>query len=82
MPSIHTKVDFFETADGIELKSQLVNMEASDKYKTVGSYSPKTELYEDNIIPFVQKHMNYLKTHPQLNPYQYLANLQISTRIR
>jgi hypothetical protein len=82
MPTIHTKPDFYDTPVAIELRSQLVDMEANETYTTVSSYSPKTDLYSDNMIPFVDKHMHYFRTHPNLNMNQYMANLKILCRVR
>jgi len=82
MASVHNKVDFFETQKGVEFKEKLLQMHTSEKYMTASSYSSKSELYADNLIPFIDKHMNYIKSHPQLDPDQYLANLQIVTKIR
>jgi hypothetical protein len=76
------KQDFFETAEGVELKNRLEMMQSSDKYNTQPSYSPKSDLYEDNLIPFMDKHINYLNSHPLLDPIHYISNLELVTRIR
>ena len=82
MPTAHRKQDFFESPEGIALKAKLVHMDTSEGYQTKASYSPNSDLYEDNLIPFVDKHLNYIRSHPSLDPDQYIANLQILTRVR
>jgi hypothetical protein len=39
---------------------------------------------EDSIIriPFRERHISYLKTHPKVNPQDYLANIKTMIRIR
>lgn len=82
MPTTYRKQDFFETAEGEALLKKLQEMHESELYLTDSSYSPKSEIYSNNLIPFIDKHVNYIRTHPQMNPLQYISNLQISTRVR
>ncbi|HSW36767.1 MAG TPA: hypothetical protein VLG37_00155 [Candidatus Saccharimonadales bacterium] len=42
----------------------------------------KKEEYPANRLPFYQKHMEYLKSHPKVNPAHYLANLRTMIKIR
>lgn len=74
--------DFFTSIDGLEIRRQLVDMDRSELFSTRASFSADTTVYPDNLIPFVDKHMNYLRTHPALDAGQYLANLRLKTRIR
>jgi len=57
-------------------------MTGDSSYNTAPSYSNDTALYPDNLIPFVDKHMNYLVNHPALEASQYLANVRLVTRVR
>lgn len=82
MATANRKSDFFDTDEGLVLKAKLVAIQTSDHYQTSASYSPNSAVYADNLIPFVDKHVNYLLKHPQLDPEHYIANLQILTRRR
>ena len=73
---------FFETEEGLEVERLLIAMVADPVYNTGTSYSTNTEAYPDNQIPFVNKHMEYLRTHPAINPSHYIANLRLITRKR
>ena len=57
-------------------------MSANDAFKTEASYSANAIVYPDNLIPFVDKHMNYLKQHQNINPEHYLSNLRLMTKIK
>ena len=82
MSKYKKKTDFFETEDGVEVVRILKQMSLDDTYNTRSSYSANTEVYPDNLIPFVQKHVDYLRAHPAVNPRQYIANLRLRTRLR
>jgi len=51
-------------------------------YNTDSSYSANSLQYADNLIPFVDKHMNYLNSHPKVEADQYIANIKLMSRIR
>jgi len=76
------KSDFFETQEGVEITQQLVAMSTSKLYNTESSYSTNSKQYPDNQIPFVNRHVEYLRTHPTIDPQQYISNLQLMTRVR
>ena len=57
-------------------------MARDNVYNTGSSYSANSIQYPDNLIPFVDKHVNYLNAHPGLDPSQYIANLRLITRIK
>lgn len=77
-----TRRDFFGTEEGIEIKRKLQQLAGDNLYNTASSYSANTLLYPDNLIPFVDKHMNYLINHPSLEPNEYLANIKLMARLR
>jgi hypothetical protein len=55
----------------------------TDKALNTGtSYSANSELYPDNRIPFVDKHMAYLMEHPKLEVEHYLSNLRLMLKKR
>jgi hypothetical protein len=77
-----TRRNFSDTEEGRELRLRLQVMTSDSLYNTAPSYSNDTVLYPDNLIPFVDKHMNYIVNHPMLEVGQYLANVRLITRIR
>lgn len=78
----YKKINFAETQAGVETRQVLIAMVEDDRYMTDSSYSANAELYPDNLIPFVEKHMNYLRAHPSTDPQHYLANLRLMTRLK
>ena len=82
MATYKRKVDFFDTEEGAVIIEVLRIMSTDEAYNTASSYSSNSELYPDNLIPFVQKHIDYLRTHPSTDPQHYLSNLRLMTRIR
>lgn len=81
MTSICTRNGFFETEEGRHVKEELQLLAESSQYNTASIYSANSLLYPDNLIPFVDRHMDYLVKHPLLEPSKYLANLKLMTRI-
>ncbi len=76
------QADFIASAEAQEIRKQLLDMLENGKYTTESSYSTDTEQYPDSMIPFIEKHMRYLTTHPSVDPAHYLANLRLMTRVR
>jgi hypothetical protein len=64
-----------------DIRMQLLLMVQDTTYNTGSTYSADGERYPDNLIPFVDKHMNYLYSHPTMDPVQYLGNLRLMTRV-
>ena len=75
------RTNLFESEEGAEIKRILISMTKNDVYSTSPSYSANSERYPDNLIPFVDKHMNYLNAHPNIDPRHYIANLRLMTRV-
>lgn len=82
MSTASKKINFIDSDEGQATRQQLLDMVADDAYMTDSSYSANGALYPDNLIPFVDKHMEYLRSHPTTNPQQYLSNLRLVTRLR
>lgn len=82
MPTLKRTVKFFESEEGLEIEKLLQNMAADMAFNTQSSYSANSTLHPDNLISFVEKHMNYLNLHPAINPREYIANLRLMTRLR
>jgi len=82
MATLKKRVSFFDSAEGTAIEEILVLMTKDTAYNTETSYSANTVQYPDNLIPFVDKHMHYLNTHPAIDPRHYISNLRLMTRIR
>ena len=74
--------DFIKSQAGLEARQLLEEMVLDDSYNTEPSYTANTAVYPDNLIPFVDKHMNYLCTHAIINPQLYLSHLRLMTRVK
>ncbi|PLS80555.1 hypothetical protein CYG49_04780 [Candidatus Saccharibacteria bacterium] len=67
----------FEPLTADDILTQLQNMELDSKLITKDAYSPNAELYPDGRIPFIDIHLNYLRTHKHVDPKNYLSNLRL-----
>lgn len=76
------RANFYNSEEGQFAQAALLHMAKSDDFNTRGSYSTDSALYPDNAIPFVDKHMNYLSAHPNVNIEHYISNLRLMTRIK
>lgn len=74
--------NFFTSPEGLEIVETLTVMAADATYNTRSSYSANSTLYPDNVMTFVDKHVNYLIKHPTMDPQQYISNLRLMTRVR
>jgi hypothetical protein len=71
------------TADELDqVRDSLQLMMDSTLYNTRPSFSANTERYPDNLIPFMDKHLQYVTAHKDLNPDHYISNLKLMLRIR
>jgi hypothetical protein len=82
MATLTTRKDYANTEEGQAIKRKLQLMAADSSYNTASSYASNTEQYPDNLISFVDKHMNYLCAHPHQDAQMYVANLRLMTRVR
>jgi hypothetical protein len=82
MPTLKRRTDFYTSPEGVDTKRLLESMVANDIYNTDPTYTANTLLYPDNIIPFIDKHMQYLLNHPTIDPRNYISNLRLMTRLR
>jgi hypothetical protein len=82
MPVLVSRCSFFDSEEGRKVSHLLEHMVDDSMYNTASSYSANSSLYPDNLIPFVDKHMNYLNSHPKLDAGMYLANLRLMTKIK
>lgn len=70
------------STEELEVREALYQMMSSDTYNTSPGYTANSVAYPDGVLPFVDKHMRYLRANPQLDARLYLANLRLKTRIR
>ncbi|HSW85324.1 MAG TPA: hypothetical protein VLF79_01765 [Candidatus Saccharimonadales bacterium] len=82
MAMINQKRDFINSDEGKAIKQALQVLADDSSYNTRSSYHPNVVLYADNQIDFVDRHLEYLKVHPQLDAWKYIANIKLMTRIR
>ncbi len=82
MPSTKKRTNFFDSEEGLKAKQKLESLVTSIDYNTSDSFSADADQYPDGVIPFVDQHMEYLRTHPQISIEHYLANLRLRTRSR
>lgn len=82
MTTHKTRRDFYISEEGIKVAEELRLMVTDEAFMTGSSFSANTEKYGDNLIPFVDKHMAYLRDHPTINSRQYLSNLRLKTRLQ
>lgn len=82
MYALKSRTGFLDSEEAKDISLQLKHMAESDQYNTTSSYSANGSKYPDNLMPFIDKHLNYLNSHPKLDAKMYLANLRLITRIR
>lgn len=73
---------FMDSQEGKDIKLAFQKMTLDSAYNTGPSYSSDSDKYPDNLMPFIDKHMNYLNSHPNLDPAMYLANIKLMSRIK
>lgn len=82
MATYKSKVDHTAGEEGAKIAQVLDLMVLDDAYMTQPSFSANSEKYTDNLIPFTDKHMAYLRNHPATDPEHYISNLKLMTKIR
>lgn len=76
------KIKFAESDQGLFVEATLHDMERDVRYVTKSTYSSNSNRYPNNQMPFVDKHMAYLSSHPEVDAEHYIANLRLITKIR
>ena len=82
MSMLNIRDNLFGPEEREDIRQRLQNMVDSNSYNTESSYAANGLLYPDNLISFVDRHINYLNSHPKLDAGMYLSNLRLMTRIR
>jgi hypothetical protein len=70
--------EFLKSEAASMARVELKLMVGDPKYNTRNSFSAKSP----DEVPFVEKHIQYLCDHPNLNPRHYLSNLKLKTKLR
>lgn len=82
MATVKKRVSFFDSEEGTMVKDALDLMADDKAYNTSASYTANIIQNPNNLISFTDKHMNYLNSHPKIDPNQYIANLRLMTKIK
>lgn len=80
--TVHKKSVFFETEAGEAVIAELKEMAKDVAFATGATYTANTNTYPDNSITFVEKHIEYLRSHPNTDPQHYMSNLRLMTRLK
>lgn len=81
MANVKKRVNFYDSEVGLRVEQILNEMAGDSAYNTNSSYSANITSYPDHLIPFTEKHMQYLNTHPNINPDHYISNLRLVTKL-
>jgi hypothetical protein len=65
-----------------EIKEKLQAYEDDPTMATAGRYSPSACDWPDNILPFSEIHLAYLRKNKSMNPVHYLSNLELMIKNR
>ncbi|MDZ7786398.1 MAG: hypothetical protein U5L95_04735 [Candidatus Saccharibacteria bacterium] len=82
MASTKKRSNFFDSEEGIAAREKLKALVKNKDFNTRSGFSANEEKYPDGVIPFVDEHMEYLRTHPQISVEHYISNLRLRTRAR
>lgn len=74
--------NYFSTEEGKAIRKALQSLAQDIKYNTLPTYHPNAVRFPDHLIPFVDKHMDYLNAHPQMDAWIYIANVRMGTLLR
>lgn len=80
--SVTRRKSFLESQEGQDARQTLQQMTLDSSYNTVATYTADGLTYPDNLMPFVDKHINYLIAHPNLEVRAYVANVRLKSRLR
>ncbi len=82
MAQLKRRVNFYDSQEGREAARLLSGLTGDQAYNTNSTYSVQKEKYPTGLIPFVDKHMQYLESHPAVNIDHYISNLRLMIRFR
>lgn len=67
-------------AELAKAKAVLLRLEADPSFITESAYRANAERWPKNRITFIDIHMEYLNTHPEISVEDYLSNLRLKIR--
>ena len=82
MTTKSSRLDMVQNLVEMRVVEILNEMEQDPGMHTKSSYTPNTLKYPDHLMPFVDKHTNYLMDHPGTDINHYLTNLRLQIRVR
>lgn len=65
-----------------DAQAALTAMQDDPSMITESRYSPTATEYPDNLLPFVEIHMAYLRKNKAVDPRAYISNLEIMIKRR
>lgn len=68
--------EFLNSPEAAEIRDELTRMMNDSRYNTRPSYSA---LAKGEVL-FVDKHLNHLSLHRNVNPSHYMSNLRLITK--
>jgi hypothetical protein len=81
MPISKSITNFLSSEVCVAARLQLATMADDPAYNTPAMYT-SNQNYSDNQLSFVERHIQYLSTHQNVNVQTYIANLRLMTRNR
>lgn len=82
MTLLQRRTNFLQTEEGQAFEHALRDMVADMAFLTPSSFSANTTEHPDNMMSFIDKHIEYIVSHQHVNPEHYLSNLRLMTRKR
>ena len=77
MANAQSRQAFIRSEEGKVLRDELEAMVKSRKYNT-RLYSLTSD---PKGVHFIEKHMNYMSSHPTMDHMQYVSNLRLMTKL-
>lgn len=65
-----------------EIITRLKVLENDPTMKSESIYSPTATEWPDSRLPFIERHLAYLRTHKTVNPEHYISNLALMIKKR
>lgn len=78
MASSSSRQSFIKSEKAEQLRAELMAMVDSPAYNTLPIYST----IESDKYQFVEKRMEYMSKHPDMDHWQYVLNLKLMTKIK
>lgn len=70
------------TIDEEDIITRLKVLEDDPTMKSESIYSPSATKWPSNRLPFIERHLAYLRAHKTVNPEHYISNLALMIKKR